>query len=80
MVMGKDPWTDSDPQPGDFDPFLESIDPDDPSQVERRDSRPARGGGLVIAIEGEEAERLKALSREQGRSVSEVVSDLVRSA
>ena len=32
--MAKDPWTDPDPQPGDFDAYLESIDPRDPRYVQ----------------------------------------------
>lgn len=30
----KDPWTDPDPQPGDFDEYLATVDPDDVEVVE----------------------------------------------
>lgn len=32
--MARNPWTDPDPQPGDFDEFLASIDPRDPRYVQ----------------------------------------------
>lgn len=38
--MANDPWTDPDPQPGDFDAYLESIDPNDPRHVEIHEGLP----------------------------------------
>ncbi len=38
--MARDPWTDPDPQPGDFDEFLASIDPRDPRYVEVHEGNP----------------------------------------
>lgn len=32
--MKKDPWTDPDPQPGDFDEYLAEVDPRDVQYVE----------------------------------------------
>jgi hypothetical protein len=53
--MAKDPWTDPDPQPGDFDAELAAIDPRDVQVVEA-------GSGpnvtLVLGVEDEDAEPL----------------------
>lgn len=38
--MSKDPWTDPDPQPGDFDAFLAGTDPSDRSRVEAHEGDP----------------------------------------
>jgi hypothetical protein len=48
--MSKEPWTDPDPQPGDFDQFLESIEPGEPHYVEAHEGNSggeadARGPG-----------------------------------
>jgi hypothetical protein len=47
--MAKDPWTDPDPRPGDFDDELDAIDPRDVQVVE------AGSGGkvtIVVSVEG----------------------------
>lgn len=75
--MSEDPWTDPDPQPGDFDDELAAIDPRDVQVVE------AGSGGrvtLVVSIEGEEAKRLEQIATERGLGVDQVVADLVRNA
>jgi hypothetical protein len=49
-----DPWTDPDPQPGDFDDELAAIDPSDFQVVD------AGSGGrvkLVVTVEGDDARR-----------------------
>jgi hypothetical protein len=75
--MTKDPWTDDDPQPGDFDDELTAIDPRDLQVVEA-------GSGahvtLVVSVEGEDAKRLERIAAERGQGVDEVVADLVRNA
>ncbi len=75
--MAKDPWTDPDPQPGDFDDELAAIDPRDVQVVE------AGSGGrvtIVISVEGEDAKRLERIATERGQGVDQVVADLVRNA
>jgi hypothetical protein len=75
--MEKDPWTDPDPQPGDFDDELDAIDPRDVEVVE------AGSGGkltIVVSIEGDDAKRLERIATERGQGVDQVVADLVRNA
>jgi hypothetical protein len=75
--MERDPWTDPDPQPGDFDDELAAIDPRDVQVVE------AGSGGevtIVVSVEGEDAKRLQRIATERGQGVDQVVADLVRKA
>jgi len=75
--MAKDPWTDPDPQPGDFDNELDAIDPRDVQVVE------AGSGGkvtIVVSVEGEDARRLERIATERGQGVDQVVADLIRNA
>ncbi|MGH2797377.1 MAG: hypothetical protein ACRDLO_03325 [Solirubrobacterales bacterium] len=75
--MTEDPWTDPDPQPGDFDDELAAIDPRDVQVVE-----PGSGGRvtIVVSVEGEDAKRLEQIAAERGTGMDEVVADLVRNA
>jgi hypothetical protein len=75
--MTKDPWTDPDPQPGDFDADLAAIDPRDVQVVE------AGSGGkvtIVVGIEGDDAVRLEKLATKRGQKPGEVVAELIRKA
>jgi hypothetical protein len=75
--MTRDPWTDPDPWPGDFDDELDAIDPRDVQVVE------AGSGGqvtIVVSVEGEDAKRLQRIATERGTNVDQVVADLVRNA
>ncbi len=75
--MSKNPWTDPDPQPGDFDADLAAMDPRDIQVVE------AGNGAKVTALPGmsdEDAKRLVELAVERGKSVREVLAELVRNA
>ena len=75
--MKKDPWTDPDPQPGDFDEELAAIDLRDLQVVEAGSGAKVR---IVVSVEGEEAKRLEQIASERGQGVDEVVADLVRHA
>jgi hypothetical protein len=75
--MAKDPWTDPDPQPGDFDAEVAAAD--------LRDIQIVEGGGgakvtLVVSVEGEDVERLERLATARGQRPAEVVSALLRNA
>lgn len=75
--MAKDPWTDPDPQPEDFDEFLRSVDP---SEIE---SHPGNSGAKVTIVAeatGEEAKRLERLALESDPPLYDVLADLRRAA
>lgn len=75
--MRTNPWTDPDPQPGDFDAEISAIDPRDVQIVEA-------GSGtkltIVISVEGRDATRLEQIAAERGQAPGEVVSALLRNA
>jgi len=75
--MTKDPWTDPDPQPGDFDAEIEAMDPSDVQVVEAGNGAKVT---VVISVSGEDAERLDELATQRGKGVDEVVAELVRNA
>jgi hypothetical protein len=75
--MAKDPWTDPDPQPGDFDADLAKMGPEDVQIVEAGSDAKVR---LLIRIDGENATLLRQLASERGQDIDEVVADLVRDA
>jgi hypothetical protein len=75
--MAKDPWTDADPQPGDFDADLAEIDP---RYVEVHKGNPDAKLTIVIGIEDEDAERLQQLATARGQRPRDVITSLLRSA
>lgn len=75
--MNKDPWTDPDPEPGDFDALLATIDP---RFAEAHDGRPDAGLRILVSVEGEDAERLERIAGARGKKPGEVVADLLREA
>jgi len=75
--MAKDPWTDPDPQPGDFDAGLEAIDP---RLVERHEGSAEAKLTRVVRVSGEDAARLDELAAKRGQEPGEVVAELVRNA
>jgi hypothetical protein len=62
--VAKDPWTDPDPQPGDFDADLTAIDP---RYVEVHPGNPEAKLTIVVGIEDEDAERLQRLAAARGQ-------------
>jgi hypothetical protein len=78
--MAKDPWTDPDPQPGDFDAYLASIDRRDPSLVEVHAGNPDAKLTRVVRVSGEDAALLDELAAKRGQRPGEVVAALLRSA
>ena len=75
--MSTDPWTDPDPQPGDFDADLARLDP---RYVEHHEGSTDAKLVVVVGIEGEDAKRLERLAEARGKNVADVVAELVREA
>jgi len=75
--MSSDPWTSEDPQPGDFDAVLASIDP---SVVERHEGDPDATLRVLVSVEGEDVRRLERLAESSGASPHDVVAKLLRDA
>lgn len=75
--MPKDPWTDPDPQPGDFDAEIDRARPD---QIEIHDGNPGAKLSILVSVEGDDAKRLEQIATERGQQPAEVVSELLRSA
>lgn len=75
--MTKDPWTDPDPQPGDFDADLADMDLRDFQVVEA-------GSGakltILVRVEGDDAMLLARLAKKRGEGLGEVVAELIRNA
>lgn len=75
--MTHDPWTDPDPQPGDFDADLTAIDPRYVgTHVGNRNAKLT----IVVGVEDEDAERLQQLAARRHQRPAEVIADLLRSA
>ncbi len=75
--MITDPWTADDPQPGDFDAVLASIDPE---YLEHRDGDPTATLRILVSVEGEDARRLERIAQERGKTPHDLVADLLRAA
>jgi hypothetical protein len=75
--MAKDPWTDADPQPGDFDAELALHDA---SMVERQAGNPNARLRVLVNVEGEDAARLARIAEARGQTPGEVVAELLRDA
>lgn len=54
--MSTAPWTSEDPQPGDFDAVLATIESE---YVERHEGDPSATLGILVSLEGEDARRLE---------------------
>lgn len=61
--MGKDPWTDPDPQPGDFDAALDRVRPD---QIEIHEGNPDARLTILTGVEGDDAKCLARIAAERG--------------
>jgi hypothetical protein len=75
--MPKDPWTDPDPQPGDFDAVLGLLDED---AVELHEGDPSARLRVLVSVEGEDATRLQRIAETRGIAPSEVIAALLRDA
>lgn len=75
--MTPTPWTDLDPQPGDFDADLPTIEA---RFVEVHRGDPSAKVRIVVSIEGEDARRLQRLSAARGEKPTELIAELLRDA
>lgn len=75
--MNKDPWTDPDPQPGDFDAEIARADPE---QVETHPGNPGAKLRILVSVEGDDAKRLERIAAARGERPGEVVAELLRAA
>ena len=75
--MSADPWTDADPNPGDFDTDLTKLDP---RYVEHQKGDPEAKLLILVGIEGEDAKRLERISEARGKKAADVVAELLRDA
>jgi hypothetical protein len=75
--MSESPWTALEPQPGDFDADLATIDPRFIDA--HRGDRDAKVR-VVLSIEGKDAERLQRVSAARGETPGELIAELLREA
>jgi hypothetical protein len=75
--MSVKPWTDPDPQPGDFDAELAKLDP---RYVEHQDGDPKAKLVVLIGVQGEDAKRLERIAEARGKPAADVVAELLRDA
>jgi hypothetical protein len=75
--MSESPWTDLEPQRGDFDAELTTSDPRFVHVHKGGDDAKVR---IVVRIEGEDAERLQRISAGRGEKPGVVIAELLREA
>lgn len=75
--MSRDAWTDPDPQPGDFDADLATLDP---RYVEHHEGKSDARLRILVSVEGEDAERLERIVLARGKKPADVVTELLRDA
>jgi hypothetical protein len=75
--MTSSPWTDPDPQPGDFDTELARLDP---RYADRHDADPGARLIILVGVEGEDAQRLERIAEARGQTTAAVVAKLLRDA
>jgi hypothetical protein len=75
--MARDPWTDPDPQPGDFDAEIEAMDPRD---IQVHPGNPDAKVIVLPDMDADDVRRLAELAVERGKSISEVLVELAREA
>jgi hypothetical protein len=75
--MTADPWTDPDPQRGDFDDELAKLDP---RYIEVVEGNAEAKLIVLVGVEGEDASRLERLAETRGKTAANVVAELLRNA
>jgi hypothetical protein len=75
--MSIDHWTAPDPQPGDFDADLATADA---QHVVRHEGDPNASLRILLSFEGEDARRLERVAEARGKTLGDVVAELLRDA
>jgi hypothetical protein len=75
--MSESRWTDLEPEPGDFDTELATINP---RFVHAHHGHPDTTVRIVVSIEGEDATRLQRVSAARGETPSQLITQLLREA
>lgn len=75
--MTSDPWIDADPEPGDFDADLASLDP---RYVQQSTGDPDAKLLVLVGVEGDDVKRLERISEARGKTPADAVADLLREA
>jgi hypothetical protein len=75
--MDDSPWTDREPQPGDFDDDLATLDP---RFAQAHRGNPSAKVRIALSIEGEDARRLQRISAARGETPTDVIAELLRDA
>jgi hypothetical protein len=70
----RDPWTDPDPQPGDFDEMIRESTPD---EWEHHEGNP---DARVLRVTDEEAERMMGIGLKPDEDPKEVAAEILRRA
>jgi hypothetical protein len=70
-------WTSADPQPGDFDAVLATIESE---CVELHEGDPSARLRILVSVEGEDARRLERIAEASGKTPHDVVAELLRDA
>ena len=73
----KNPWTDPDPQLGDFDAEIEAMDP---REIQHHPGNPDAEVIVLPGLNNEDTKRLVELAVERGKSIREVLAEVVRDA
>jgi hypothetical protein len=71
------PWTSDDPQPGDLDALLETIDP---ALIERHPGGQQVRVRTIVELDADDAARLSRIAISRGQKPQDVISELLRSA
>jgi hypothetical protein len=75
--ISESPWRDLEPQPGDFDPDLATIDP---RYDERHRGDPDGKLRILLTVEREDARRLHRIDAARGQKPTDVVAELLPAA
>lgn len=75
--MASDPWTNPDPQPGDFDSDLTGLDP---RYVHLSDGEPDSRLFVAVGIQGDDVARLQRVSEARGKTPARTIAELLREA
>jgi hypothetical protein len=75
--MSTDPWTDPDPQAGDFDAELARLVE---TAFEYSEGHPGAKLRVLISVEGEDVLRLERIAQARGEKPGDVVAELLRAA